>query len=240
MIQQGKGNRSFGTAGIVCVCAAALLLPLALSRAQQPDRPALNASAAPATTQPEAQPDIDPVLRNQLDRQLPEVNFDGVGFSDVTDFLRDVTGANIVVNWKSLEAAGVDRNTPVTVRLRQIKFAKALSVILDSALLSNGKSGSLVWRADGNVLIIAAASEGGKVVQRTYDVHDLLANAGKADSLFRMITGSIDADSWKDNGGKTGAIKLEAGKLVITQTEDNQKAIANLLARARELLKTDR
>ena len=50
----------------------------------------------------------------------------------MVDFLRDVSGANIFVNWKSLEGAGVDRNAPVTAKLRNVKFSKALSIILDS------------------------------------------------------------------------------------------------------------
>jgi hypothetical protein len=234
MIQQGNGNRNLGTTGIVCVCAAVLLLPLALSRAQQAEQAPSNTRSVGTATQPAGETEIDPVLRRQLERQLPELQFDGVGLNDVIDFLRDVSGTNIVVNWKSLEAAGVDKNTPMTAKLRNIKFSKALNVLLDSA---GGGSGLVVWRPEGNVITITAGSARGKVVQRTYDVKDLVADGGKADSLLRMITGSIDADSWKDNGGKTGTIKLEAGKLVITQTEANQKSIANLLARARELLK---
>jgi beta-lactamase regulating signal transducer with metallopeptidase domain len=234
MIQQGNGNRNLGTTGTLCVCAAFLLLPLALSRAQQAERAPSNTRSAGAPTQPTAEPEVDPLLRKQLDHQLPDLQFDGVGLNDVIDFLRDVSGANIVVNWKSLEAAGVEKNTLVTAKLRNIKFSKALNVFLDSA---GGGSGVVVWRAEGNIITITAGSEGGKVVQRTYDVHDLVADGGKADSLLRMITGSIDADSWKDNGGKTGTIKLEAGKLVVTQTEANQKSISNLLARTRELLK---
>jgi bla regulator protein BlaR1 len=234
MIQQGNGNRNLGTAGTVCVCAAVLLLPLALSRAQQAEQTPSNTRSAGAPTQPTAEPEIDPLLRRQLDRQLPSLEFDAVGLSDVIDFLRDVSGANIVVNWKSLEAAGVQKDTPVTAKLRNIKFSKAINVVLDGA---GGGSGLVIWRPEGNVITITAGSPGGKVVQRTYDVHDLVADGGKADSLLRMITGSIDADSWKDNGGKTGTIKLEAGKVVVTQTEANQKSISNLLARTRELLK---
>lgn len=238
MIQQGHTTRSLGKAGILCVTGAVVLLPLALSRAQQSERTAREAPAS--TTQPTGEDHIDPVLRAQLDRQLPQVEFNGVGLTDVIDFLRDVSGANIVVNWKDLEAAGIDRNSPVTVKLRNIKFSKALSVILDSLFLSNAKQGSLLWRADGNILTILSTGDAGKVIRRTYDVHDLAAEGGKADSLVRMITGSIDAGSWKDNGGTTGTIKFEGGKLVITQTQANQEAVANLLARARELFKNGR
>jgi len=34
------------------------------------------------------------------------------------------------VNWRALETAGVDRNAPVTARLRDVKFSTALEMIL--------------------------------------------------------------------------------------------------------------
>ena len=51
-------------------------------------------------------------MNARLDSVVPEINFDGVGFGDVMEFLRDVTGANIVVDWNSIETAGIDRNAP--------------------------------------------------------------------------------------------------------------------------------
>ena len=44
--------------------------------------------------------DFVPAVIARLDRQLPEVNFKGQGLSDVMDFLRDVSGAEIFVNWR--------------------------------------------------------------------------------------------------------------------------------------------
>ena len=54
----------------------------------------------------------DQTVRNQLDRRLPEINFNGNAFGDVVDFLRDVTGANIFVNWRALETAGISKDAP--------------------------------------------------------------------------------------------------------------------------------
>ena len=39
--------------------------------------------------------------RAALDKRLPEVRFDAVGFEEAVNFLRDVTGANIYVNWRA-------------------------------------------------------------------------------------------------------------------------------------------
>jgi hypothetical protein len=175
-----------------------------------------------------------------LERRLPELRFDQVGFSDVIDFLRDVTGANIFVNWKKIEAAGIDRNTPVSARMRDIPFQKALKSVLDN-LSDKTKLGFVV---DDDVITISTAEDlGTNVVTRVYDVRYLdnwRKNAAPAtqpsdakDPLVGMITGSIATASW----GKTGEIKDAGGQLVVTATEENHKAIANLLDNLKRLAK---
>jgi beta-lactamase regulating signal transducer with metallopeptidase domain len=113
----------------------------------------------------------DIAIIDRLDRRLPEINFDGVGLSDVVDFLRDVSGANIFVNWKALEAAGVDRTAPVSARLRDIKFAKALTVLLDSVQARE----PLGYHVEDGVITISTQADLEKdTVTRVYDVRDLM------------------------------------------------------------------
>jgi Ca-activated chloride channel family protein len=75
----------------------------------------------------------DASLQSQLDRHLPELRFNANALSDVVDFLRDVNGTNITVDWNALAKAGITRNTPITALLRDIKFCDALALILKSA-----------------------------------------------------------------------------------------------------------
>jgi hypothetical protein len=63
----------------------------------------------------------DRIVQAQLERQIPETPFDGTPLTDVVDYLRDITNANIFVNWRALEAGGIDRNTPVTAKLRNVR-----------------------------------------------------------------------------------------------------------------------
>ena len=53
--------------------------------------------------------------RELLNKPLPStVTIDfrkGVPLRDALDFLRDVSGANFHINWKAIEAAGMDANT---------------------------------------------------------------------------------------------------------------------------------
>jgi hypothetical protein len=90
----------------------------------------------------------------KLDRKLPEVTFDKVPLGDVIDFLRDVTSANIEVDWKALAAAGVQKNKSLTVRARNLKFSQALRLILDDVAADK----PLDFVADGNRVIITEAS----------------------------------------------------------------------------------
>lgn len=111
-------------------------------------------------------------MQKQLDRILPEVTFDGVGLSDVIDFLRSATGASVFVNWKSLEAVNISSTLPITARLRKVRFSKALTIILDAA---GGGKEKLGYTVDEGVIVIASAEELSKNVEvRVYDVRDLL------------------------------------------------------------------
>ena len=114
----------------------------------------------------------DQAVQAVLDRRLPEVKFDNVGFSDVIDFLRDITGANIFVNWRAMEAAAIDKNAPVTARLRDVKFSKALDIILSDV---GGGTVKLGYTVDEGVITISTGDDLSKnVVTRVYDIRDVI------------------------------------------------------------------
>ncbi|HTL30544.1 MAG TPA: M56 family metallopeptidase, partial [Tepidisphaeraceae bacterium] len=100
---------------------------------------------------------VDPQMKALLDKQLPEVNFEAIAFGDVIDFLRDITVTNIFVNWRSLEAAGIDKNAPVTIRLQNVAFGKVLDLVLES--VGGGDNAKLAWTADQGVISISVAQQ---------------------------------------------------------------------------------
>jgi hypothetical protein len=193
----------------------------------------------------EAQPKADAAAQETLDHKLPDVSFKDKRFDDVIDFFRDVGPTNIFVNWRVLEAVGVKKSVPVTVHLRDIKFDKALRTVLD---IAGGGKVKLDYTIDEDIFTISTAEDLRANISTTiYDVRDLLAapesavNANQThqqriDTLFKLLTGSVDPDSWRENGGQIGAVKERSGQLIVTQTESNQKSIANLLAQTRKLM----
>jgi beta-lactamase regulating signal transducer with metallopeptidase domain len=179
------------------VAAVALTL-VAATNAQQPPAKTRTAptewSATPATATPgdastprsewtgvdparRARPDAGKqggetfVVNRQLGRKLPEVNFNNVALSDAVDFLRDVTGANVFVNWKALHDAGVERTSPVSARMRDVSFGKALTILLDGVERREPLGYTV---AEGVITITSRADLEKDVVTRVYDVRDLI------------------------------------------------------------------
>src|SRR5687768_284705 len=106
-----------------------------------------------------------------LNTRLPEVKFQGVTLRDAFDFLRDVTGANLHVNWKAIEALGVTQDTQVNVRLRDVTLRKVLNVILNES----GASGQLTYYAsDGVIEVTTAELADAQMITKVYPVDDLL------------------------------------------------------------------
>ncbi|MGH7178948.1 MAG: hypothetical protein ACREJC_16345 [Tepidisphaeraceae bacterium] len=109
--------------------------------------------------------------RRALDTVLPEVNLTGVALSDALDFLRDVSGANLHVEWKALEALGVGRDTPVNVRLRSVSLRKVLNIIL----AESGAGAPLAYYVDGGVIEVTTKELADKdMITRVYPVEDLI------------------------------------------------------------------
>jgi general secretion pathway protein D len=107
-----------------------------------------------------------------LERRLPELKLDNIPFTDVIDALRDLTNANIFVNWRALESEGVDRAAPVTARLRDVKFAKALDTILKDV---GGGTVNLGYTIDDGVISISTQTDLAKnTLTRVYDIRDLI------------------------------------------------------------------
>lgn len=110
--------------------------------------------------------------RVALSRKVPALNFDGVALTDAMDFLRDLTTANIHVNWKAIEATGVGKDTLVNLRVRDLRLNKILTLILNDA---GGGSEVLTFYVDGGVIEVTTRDEADKqMFTRVYPVQDLI------------------------------------------------------------------
>jgi len=109
--------------------------------------------------------------KRALNNVMPEVKFDNVSISDAIDFLRDVSSANIHVNWRALEEIGVGKDTTVNIRLRSVSLRKILSMVLNEA----GTGNLLTYYIDDNVIEVTTREIADKqLITKIYPVDDLI------------------------------------------------------------------
>jgi len=113
----------------------------------------------------------DPTAHRALERTLPSLNFAGVALNDAIDFLRDVSGANIHVDWRALETAGVGKDTVVNVRLRSVSMRKVLSLLLNEA---GGGSLLTYYASEGVIEITTREVADRQMFTRVYPIQDLI------------------------------------------------------------------
>jgi hypothetical protein len=106
-----------------------------------------------------------------MGRKLPEVKLDNIPLSDTIDFLRDITGTNIFVNWRALEAAGIDRNSPVTLKLRDVAFRDVLS------LIARDQGNGMNFKMENGVIVIDVPMQAARMRKLTTKAYDVPATA---------------------------------------------------------------
>jgi hypothetical protein len=148
-------------------------------------------------------PAVAGTTNRQLDATLPELRLDGVALSDAIDFLRDVSDANIVVNWKALEEAGVSRDVPVTLHLRNISLRRAMQLVLSEA--SGGDK--LAFTLDQGVVEITTRELADqKMFTCIYPVDDLIMDIPDfTDAPDFSLNSTSNNTNQNPSGGSGGA-----------------------------------
>lgn len=197
--------------------------------------------AIPATAQDSAR---DQAVR-RLSTLKATVDFDGQRLEEAMDFIRDLTGVNVVVS-----PAAALQEGDATVRLR----AKNLPVKSILKLLLHPRGLRATWR-DGAVVVVPEAELREAVVLRVYDVRSLTAKiqdhpgpkvelaVGKADVVFHhaiddpkpvmdgdflvdLVRESTGGRSW--DGGAADIRNVDS-RLIVTQTPSVHAEIEDFL-----------
>jgi hypothetical protein len=231
--------------GVSAVLAIAVLRaqpPTASGVPESPVRASIDGGSGRANL-PTTQPDP---ARVRLERTLERVSAQATPLEKVMQMLRDQTGVNLFVNWRALEAAGINREAPVTLDLHGVSAAVALRMALKDV---GGGNVLLRFDVDEGVVIVSTADDLAKsACTRVYNVRDLIEEefehrrrlAGDAqkpvdeqqvvDALVRVIQETVDPTSWRDAGGSVGAVRYFGGRLIVTQTQDGHQEVVDLLA----------
>lgn len=88
-----------------------------------------------------------------LEKVLPRFSASGGSLKKVIDELRQATGANIVVDWKSLARSGIAADEPLELDLHDVRLRTVLKTLLS---LAGNEKGRLQYTVEDGVILIAA------------------------------------------------------------------------------------
>ncbi|MFO0887659.1 MAG: hypothetical protein U0790_00785, partial [Isosphaeraceae bacterium] len=114
------------------------------------------------------EPKADPG-RMAVERKLNEpitLDLEKQPLSEAVSFLQNATGLNVVVDPKAMLETGINENTPISMRLKDVKLKTALKLMLAPL--------GLTYQTDDEVLVITSPQISSRVIQRSYPVGDLV------------------------------------------------------------------
>ncbi|HVT79224.1 MAG TPA: hypothetical protein VHM90_01095 [Phycisphaerae bacterium] len=139
--------------------------------------------------------------RRALMQVVHELDVDGASLGKVIDYLHNVTGANIVVDWKTLELAGVAKESTVSLRVRELTLKKMLQLVLNQV----SPNSPLTYGVDANVIEITTQEALDKnMVTKVYIVDDLVM-VGQTVQAPTINLSSITSGSSGNGGGGFGS-----------------------------------
>jgi hypothetical protein len=224
------------------ITAAAFATPLITPLGAPPVALADALPPSTSTATPAAVPPARSTARAQ-NLVIPKLSVNSQPLSRVLDYLARASGANVVVNWPVLEAAGVSRDTPITMNVSRVTLRKMLTLVLDQA----SPQTPLAFDVADNVLTITTQAKADQtLVVHVYPVADLTmphntdinlssgingggpsgggaapAQAGgqtmaqRGQDLVNLIRETIRPDIWKIKGGPASVTYLN-GNLILS------------------------
>ena len=173
-------------------------------------------------------------IRMKLRKKLAKVPLTGIEFKSAVDYLREVSGLNILVNWGALKMESEEIQVrEINVMLNDVTVEQALQAILEDAGGGVVQIGYVVQ--DGIVTISTMDRIRAVVTLEVYDVRDLIdwTEPKEMDRFMEMLTSSVDRETWYPNGH--ASINDTNGLLVIRNTPPNHEEIRKLLGKLRAI-----
>lgn len=131
----------------------------------------------------------DPARSDPLSIILPDFKSDAQPLKEVIEGLGEMTGANLVVNWVALEQMGIDKNTPITLKLFRVPAHAVLRTVLD---LAAGQSGKLAFITADGITTISSREDLGST-SATVSIPSSLGR--KLDTAATFVAAAMDHTS---------------------------------------------
>jgi len=162
-------------------------------------------------------------------KKTVSVDFKEQPLTEVAAYLRECTGAAVLIDRRALDDVGMAQDTPITGKFSDMSLHSVLRHLLRPL--------ELTWDLrDGALLITTPEEAEGFLHTAVYEVVDLVKPAVSStpeeydyDSLIDLITSIIVPQTWGSVGGP-GAIEAFRGGVVVSQTADAHDQLRDALA----------
>ncbi|MCC6660396.1 MAG: hypothetical protein IT437_05875 [Phycisphaerales bacterium] len=135
-------------------------------------------------------------------KRIPSVRFADNSLEDVVKFVGDYTQLNIDVDWQSLEAVGVRRDSTVSLSLVNVTPKTLLDRVVSK--VGDGGLGGADWAVyDGIVTIASEDAIRKNTTLVIYDIRDLLLEIPDYDQVPRIDLQSVLQSSQGGSGGQS-------------------------------------
>ncbi len=122
------------------------------------------------------------ILADISSRRIPAVQFTDNSLEDVVRFVETVSQLNIDTNWEALSRIGVQRETPVSLNLREITIQAVLDRVLSK--VSPDERDKADWAIHDGILTISSDEDlRKKTTLYIYDIRDLLLDVPDYDQV---------------------------------------------------------
>jgi hypothetical protein len=122
-------------------------------------------------------------MQGQLQRVIKEFSAKSEPFEAVLEKLQELAGITFLARWKPLESAGIERQTPVSMEVRNLPLSGTIRILLDHV---GGGTANLDFTTADGIIIITTKDDMYSAFPHTpciYNVRDLLGWTPGASTL---------------------------------------------------------
>ncbi len=156
------------------------------------------------------------------------LDFKDTPLEDVLKEIETSHQLQIRIDQRALDDIGVDKGTPITIKLKDVTLRSGLDLILNEL--------DLAYLVDSEVLLLTSVEEAETRLELViYPVNDLLPD-GPFDhkGLIQMMHVTVSPPSWEEFGGP-GSVVGFRDAVVVHQTEQVHEEIYEFLQGLRQL-----
>lgn len=185
-----------------------------------------NPALAPTTQPAAATAGVTPPVANSHE----PIQFNATPLSDCISYLQDISGINMVVDWKALQQAGISRDTPITLHLSSnVTLSKVFKLVLQQAA---GASVLATYVDQGVLQVTTQTAEDKLLVTRVYPIADLLFAPTNYTNAPNLNLSNVQGQS-AGGGGGGGASQTQ----IFNNTNNNQNnQLSNQTQRANSII----